>query len=337
MQNSAQITERSVFQIPVDEMFEVIFPTFSQPKDRALAVVLTTLYLDESHGTDLPRDVYAVAGFLGNQGDWLDAMCRWEKLLNDYHVAYFRSSDCETLVGEFAQFRDNPDDEVSPLSAREKAKRTEIKKSFVDVIANAGVIGFGTAIYIPDLLFMFERDAECASIFGGQHPYLICAGFTMTAAGYCITRANHEHGSKLILSFVLDQNDELSGQFKPFYSEIAVRQPYCMEYVGSYTFASKLQYKPLQAADLLVYETRKVLFNSIYNPTLATRKALQRLNRGVQCLYRLDRPALEVIAEQIITKRPLDAIVKEKLIAQGKDANPDELRDFLRLCVEDAD
>lgn len=269
-------------QIPVGEFFDVIFPTFSPPESRVLAVLLTTLYLDESHDPPM-EDYYAVAGFLANQHQWLAAMRKWEALLDKYELAYFRAADCETLVHHFAKFRDNPDDVTKPLNAQEKARGTEIKKSFVDAIVESELIGFGAAMDLHDLDSVKYRDADSFSILQ-DHPYLICATFAMTAAGYCTTRMNHERGADMILSFVFDQNKEVSGKFAEFYQGVAKQNPYDCECWGSWTFTCKEKYKPLQTADLLAYEVGKVLLNSVKNPTLSTRKALRRMNDGVQCL-----------------------------------------------------
>ena len=57
-----------------------------------------------------------------------------------------------------------------------------------------------------------------------------------------------------MLAFVLDNNKEVSGRFLAEYSEFQEKNPYAAEYMASATFADEKKFKPLQVADLFVYE-----------------------------------------------------------------------------------
>jgi len=294
---------------------------------------MVTLYCDESYSvpdktTGKPQ-VCAVAGFLGNQTDWLYTADKWEKCLQHHDdLPYFRASECETLVGAFARFRENPKDVNSPLSAQEKKRRTDIKKAFVEVVVNASIVGFGAAVLVNDLQNVIRSYPQKAKEF--ENPYLLCCQFAMSAAGYVTTRVNHERRVNNILSFVFEQN-EYAGLFPKIYQEFQEKNPYISEYMGSYSFVPWFKYVPLQTADLLAYETMKVLFNSLEYPTLKTRNALREMQSGVQSLYRLDYDTLSAVVEQNLTGESLEKIVKGKI---PNPDNRDELRRFFSLTID---
>src|SRR5690348_11028458 len=97
-------------QIPVSELWDVIFPRCLNDNQ---AMVVVVQYLDES-ADERREKVYAVAGYFGNQFDWLTFEGRWDGLLSKYGLGYFKASECETLTGQFAQYRKNPDDLIAP-------------------------------------------------------------------------------------------------------------------------------------------------------------------------------------------------------------------------------
>src|SRR5438093_8091619 len=92
--------------ILVSELWDVIFPHALNDNQ---AMVVIVQYFDES-ADERREKVYAVAGYFGNQFDWLTFEGGWEKLLSEYRLDYFKASECETLTGQFARYRKNPDD-----------------------------------------------------------------------------------------------------------------------------------------------------------------------------------------------------------------------------------
>jgi hypothetical protein len=82
-------------------------------------------YFDES---DDNNRAYAVAGFLGHQHDCVHLDMAWkERLLNKYQIDYFKASELEWGIGQFAKFRDNPEHLDAKFSDREKTLFKAIK------------------------------------------------------------------------------------------------------------------------------------------------------------------------------------------------------------------
>jgi len=293
--------------ILVSELWDVIFPHALNDNQ---AMVVIVQYFDES-ADERREKVYAVAGYFGNQFDWLTFEGGWEKLLSEYRLDYFKASECETLTGQFARYRKNPDDLTLPLDADEKAKRTEIKTAFVDIAIKSPIVGFGAAVLMEDFNELCAQNSQAARSLG-KHPYFICAHAAMATAGHITTTVNHDQGTSHLLAFVFDENKEVCSSFLAEYHEFQRKNPYAAEYMASATFASELRFKPLQVADLLVYEARKLLLNKTYEPNRATRIALKRISPNVQALYRFDRQALEWIIKETSVGVPLNQVLVKR-------------------------
>ena len=109
-------------------------------------------YFDESTD-DGDSFCYVVAGFVGSQHATVILDLRWKDILIEYGLDYFKASELSAGEGQFKKYRDDPAaTEWKPFSAREKAKFTEIKKRFTDVIVSCrGLYGIGAALILPDL------------------------------------------------------------------------------------------------------------------------------------------------------------------------------------------
>jgi hypothetical protein len=83
------------------------------PLERRLMVWHAAGYYDES---DDNERAYPVAGFLGNQNDCVHLDFGWrERILEKYELEYFKASELEWGTGEFAKFRDDPNNLVCCL------------------------------------------------------------------------------------------------------------------------------------------------------------------------------------------------------------------------------
>jgi len=212
-------------------------------------------YIDESY--DSQRRVYCVAGYIGNLFDWaLELEPNWEKALSEYNLEYFRSAECESGTGQFAQFRDDPSDVRAPLTSDEKARLREVKIKFVDLCVDATIVGVGAVVLTKDFDALTNEDKEAAKLLNG-HPYFICQQATMMEAGLLISRVNKARGTHDVLCFVCDQNNEVSGRMKMSFDEFMEKNPESAEYMGSLNYEDKRRFKMLQVADLLAYESAK--------------------------------------------------------------------------------
>ncbi len=101
-----------------------------------------------------------------------------------------------------------------------------------------------------------------------ERPYLVCLQ-------YCV-----EMISKLAsgpVRYVLDRQDEFDSYAIATFNRIRELHPAWAEKMGDVAYMAKTDVAPLQAADLLVYETAKSLNNRLYDPGRPFRKSMLAL------------------------------------------------------------
>lgn len=110
---------------------------------------LTAAYFDESVENDR---AYSIGGFIGHQLDCVLAEWQWrERVLDKYGLEYFKASELEWGFGQYAKFRDNPNDLHARFSEREKELFREIKTTTIDIFLEADLLwGFGAVLLLPD-------------------------------------------------------------------------------------------------------------------------------------------------------------------------------------------
>jgi hypothetical protein len=98
-------------------------------------------YFDESTDVDTENRCYSVCGYVADGASALELSFAWADLLRKHRLRYFKASEIEYGFGEFAQYRENPDDLTAPLSNGDKEKIVEIKTDFVSAICKCNVYG----------------------------------------------------------------------------------------------------------------------------------------------------------------------------------------------------
>src|SRR5260370_10565935 len=113
----------------LEELFAFLFP-FNMPYENRRSLVIYGAYFDESD----QRPGFAMAGYSASYLTWVHLDWAWRDLLARWKVAFFKASECENLLGEFAQYRDCPSDLKSRLKPHEFEKVKEIKTQFINAI-----------------------------------------------------------------------------------------------------------------------------------------------------------------------------------------------------------
>src|SRR5271154_4725089 len=128
-------------------------------------------YYDES----MDDVSFAVAGYIAPYDTWIHLDWAWRDLLKAWNVKYFKASECENGLGEFAQYRDNPTDAKSRLKTHEWEKLQEAKNQFIDAIVKHSdfIQGTGAVTNLKDFNRIISEESEARRLFM-DHPYYVC-------------------------------------------------------------------------------------------------------------------------------------------------------------------
>jgi hypothetical protein len=198
---------------------------------------MITAYFDDS----ATEDVAAVAGYIGSVTQWERFNAEWQKMLDEYHIKVMRRSDLECFQGEFVGWT--------------PPKRTEFIKKAQKIIKNRTYVPVGSAIIKAD--FDEVIPASIRKFVGGY--YGMCATLSLVLANRWSENARHREP----IDWIFEAGTVGSGQFNQvlnaLYSNSYARDHFR---INGWAFRGK-DILPLQAADLMAYETSKNVQNQI--------------------------------------------------------------------------
>lgn len=269
-------------------------------------------YFDES--VDKRHKCFIMAGYLCQYGINVLLSWRWEEVLRGYNLKYFKGSECDSGMGEFLQFRDDPDNPSAALKEHEKRKLTEIKSKFIDIICEfqSDISGVGAALLLPDFETLVAEDHGALQILGNV-PYYVCFQLTLTAAGLPIYRMNQirPRERQLFVKPIFDSQEEFSGMARILFDKFAQKNPQAASVLLPPVYESDVEYHTLQAADLLACEVRKHVFNEIYDPQRPERISMTRLWPSIHRIFRVDRDALNnIMKSQTPDSIPIKPVIE---------------------------
>jgi len=218
-------------------------------------------YLDES-GTDTSGEVMTLAGFVSSTEQWAEFSERWHGfVVNDWKLSAWHMADFEARRGEF---KDWPRDE--------EAKRR--LGSLLDLITEYAMCLVGVAFprWLYRKVYKPRNDAHEQAAM-----YFLAAGMTFSLAG----RFARDQVPPQSIDFVYEDGARGSGFVRDTY-ELRVPRD-IKENVGfnSLTLASKTDFEPLQAADILAYETYRHFPRWAGTEKRPTRYPFEALFQGV--------------------------------------------------------
>jgi hypothetical protein len=273
----------------------LIFPPGLPVKGRYLMWQVAG-YFDESDDNDLG---YAIAGFIAHQLDCVHLHWAWEeKIIKKYEIEYFKASELEYGMGQFAKFRDNPDDLEARFSERERDFFTEIKTASIDVILEQDQMhGIGATLVLPDYYRLLDEYKHVGKALPA--PYFLCAQLVMMEAGFIVNDLNY--GAPLtqraLVRPVFDSHEEYSGRAKQMFDEFVRKNPLCSSYILPPHYEDDKKYLVLQAADNLAYESRRLMRRQEFDTHILKRTSWERLSKRVERIYKLNYKALKTIMD----------------------------------------
>lgn len=248
------------------------------------AVLVLAAYFDDSQSPE--TDTYTLGGYLAPVNDWdRQFIPAWHAVLESapHPVTEFKAHDCRMRTG---QFRDWSKDECSTLTRR-----------LVDVITDKELMPnmFGTACAIS-LQGVFEGQPQRKR---WSFAYLLCLSIVVQAITEVVKSVQKRVQIERV-RLIFDLQNELEHRAHILFRDVLKKE---MSEDTASLFSQCVQYEdsketlPLQAADLLAYETYKELKSRTERPKRKASKALLRLTERLSFGYYYDSASISRLAE----------------------------------------
>lgn len=272
-------------------------------------LVLSAAYLDGGN----ERPGLAVAGYSGAIDTWWSLNCHWQALLKRWNLKYFKASECENGLVEFAQYRDDLTGPKSPLKPHERGRLRKVKLEFIDAISARHHVlqGYGAAIATEDLKRIFAEDPAAPIIFLNK-PYYIGAELCLVAATMLVSDVNMRcsRNDKIKVRPILGAREECGVITNTVFDKFAKKNPRSAEVLLPPQYDDHGNNSWLQVADMLAYEICTQLLNHSRDDYM--RVSLRTLLPAMHRVFRLDCKNLK----QIIHNYSADSIPVRHLLPQ---------------------
>jgi hypothetical protein len=271
----------------------------NQPSIEESLMLLAAGYFDESTDGEFEERVFTVGGYVTSGYPAIHLDLKWRDLLTKYEIEYFKASELEAGIGQFAKFRDKPKNASKDrFTEREREFFRCIKTEFVDLLSQQeGMIGISATVHMRQF-----------KAFALDHPdlfrklptvYGLCAQLVMVDAGYLMneTQASnppHLHG---LLRPIFDSHKDYERLTVDTFDRFCKANPEASRLLLPPIFEDDKKYLCLQSADLFVYEVRRTISNYFFEPKRELRIAMKKLFPQAAHSYVLDYEALKLIAE----------------------------------------
>ncbi len=201
-------------------------------------------YCDESTGThERESKFYVVAGYMATDSVWRAFEADWAAALRDEGIGEFHQTDCDRGYGAFAHLR----------GSEHGNERERIQRQFLSIIKKHPIFGVSTAVVLnqfhrhsPKLEVLLERQLN--------KPYM--HAFRGTLHTFC--DQIRERPGNLRIDFVFDRHPQYGGRSEVLFRSIAALDASRFKWrnrLGGFSRSSRFDSMPLQAADILSYET----------------------------------------------------------------------------------
>lgn len=277
---------------------------FRTKRENEWPLVLYSAYFDETH----EKPGFAIAGYAAATDTWWHLDWHWQELLKRWNLKYFKASECENGLVEFAQYRDDPTDLTSPLQPRERERLRKAKIEFIDAICERNHVlqGYGAAIVTKDFERLIAEDPAAPVIFLDK-PYYLGAQLCLVAAAMLVRDANTRRAGhdKIEVRPIFGAHEECGGIAKTVFENFATNNPRSAEVLLPPQYGDHRTDSRLQVADTLAYEIRKQLTRSSKNSSADyMRVSLRSLLPAIHRVFRLNGRNLK----QIVSNHSPDSI-----------------------------
>ncbi|HKR13531.1 MAG TPA: DUF3800 domain-containing protein [Pyrinomonadaceae bacterium] len=250
-------------------------------KASARVMAYFSAYFDESYQDNSP--LMAVSGYLAADEMWLEFAERWEAVVKREAVPAFHWSDLETFNDDFT--RDKGWDE---------ARRLRVQKELIPIIKDTVSCGICIGINISEYNDYLREVGNP----GYETPYTYAVRMAV-ALTRMESRRNgwHEPIAYLIERSIKKHKSELKRAFNQVFDDQEWAKD--QQIANLTTDANRIENVPLQAADVVAYETWKDTHNQLVENRKRKRRGSFQNLIGVPHLYGyVDRESLRRLADE---------------------------------------
>ncbi len=219
-------------------------------------------YFDESHASEREAGAFSVAGFVSTAEHWEALTYEWALILCEYRIKEFKSADCASRLDAF---------EGWPTE-----KQIACVCALLSVLERSVLIGVFSTVLAKDFKEIVEPALAADSAL--RDPYLFCWQGCLAQVR---NAAAPPQGEKI--RFHIDDGDIARGKALELFYSFRHAQGLDDQW-GGVTAESSKDFAPLQAADVLAYETYKRTDTLAYGPARRIRPSTERL-RATKRLY----------------------------------------------------
>ncbi len=285
-------------------------------------------YMDESFDPKHQgryRGVFVVGGMLGRGVALFELARRWQQLLKEHGLAYFKASQCENGWKEFSKFVADS----KKITTDERSVLDSISLEFIRLITNPVPFDsvhyltcYGVGVMQEDFNEVIKDDHARAVL--GDNPYRLAYDFAFIECAWLMKQMGGGWGA----SFVCDEHEIYSPFAIEAYRNLKETNPKAAEYMLSFSSVDEKVCAPVQAADAVVYEIRRALNFQRKHPELgagALREQFKALAdaHGMAYIAHTEKEQLEWIAAN---HNPGEPFKLDEFMNKQIGANIDKIR-----------
>jgi hypothetical protein len=249
--------------------------------------MLYRTYIDDS--ADQKQEIVMVAGALiGTQKQWNELRRKWDVCLRHHRLRYFRSSDYNSLSGEFEIFRD---DVKYPKPKGRDAARA-IRDELEAIIKRVSILGLACAVPLP----MYRKLVEEYGLSEKLNPDpFVAASQTVMRESALLARDKLLRGKKdrdNRIAFVCDDSDN-AAKYSVAYTGFKAKNVAIQDTLGGLTHQDDKKTPPLQMADMVASISKEMALEYLRN---GGQVELQRLQGVFHKLIVWDEPTMRELA-----------------------------------------
>lgn len=268
--------------IPIEEIAYALNPARKGHRH----FMILDFFCDESGN----NKVFTFAGFMATDKEWGKLERKWKRRVKKAGISRFHAAPLNCYDGEFESWRDTN-------------KSRDFVVPLLNIIKHREMAGFSFAMLLDD----YEKYTSPVAKDKLGTPYLCCFKQCISMAA----QAMNEMPSEDKFAVIIDTNPEEKAAMDLFYaikndSSVPYRHRLATCVPGSWE-----EYVPLQPADMIAYDTFKLLDDTHFHGKTQWRKSLQALYASIPLHGRFfDKECFESIQGKI-EACPEDTVIIE--------------------------
>jgi hypothetical protein len=232
--------------------------------------IVLVAYLDESYDDK----VFTIGGFLAYEEVWRDVEKKWKGILLDNDIGRFHAADCSSGYGEFKGWPPR--------------RRTGLMKRLLRILIRPEMYGlfFGVVVPAHKELFRLKQNDDF---------YLACLQLCMET----LERKTALLPAGERIAMIADMS-KWKAKGQQLFVEMTDRNEKLAARLKTITYANWTDFVPLQCADLMAYESFKMVRQREFDPDRPERKSFTELSSKLPIFGgHLDRDCLERLRQAI--------------------------------------